>query len=675
MHANEMADANGRQSREQHVRPLRATFRNILLVVFLIFVFAVVQMFILWRVCNRGMKTAASLEHQGLPTLNALASLQEHLATYRLFSYEYLFAREEERAAREKAVETIAVQTRAEVENLKQLLPEGQGRQLAADLEEAIDDLDGEFRKVRSLVDSDFAAAMKAMDQNIPPKTGRVAAAAKALKDFGYGFSGSQASATFGSFGWIKNNAVMFGAGNILVAFGSVMFVQLAARRSREQLTETLGRLDERTQELAGSLSQVHATLEATADGIVLIDENGLVKNFNHQFLKMWGIGDTQELMNTRQGLLPFAQSLLAWPEALARMMEKLAAHPQSESLDLMELKDHRFFECCSKPQRLDGRICGRVWSFRDITEQKRMQHEVAESHKQLLQLSRHAGMAEVATNVLHNVGNVLNSVNISASLVADAVKQSRVTRLPKIAALLREHLPDLPAYLTIDPGGRELLPYLDQLAARLLEEQKAAIDELRSLQANIEHIKEIVAMQQGYAKVAGVNEFIHLRELVEDSLRMTEDGFRRHEIGVVRELEDVPLMQLDRHKVLQVLVNLIRNAKRACQDSSCKDRQMTVRLTKDNDRVKVSVTDNGIGIPAENLTRIFHHGFTTRKDGHGFGLHSGALAAKEMDGSLTVQSEGAGCGATFTLELPCPANDEPVKALPSQENLAAAGH
>jgi signal transduction histidine kinase len=123
------------------------------------------------------------------------------------------------------------------------------------------------------------------------------------------------------------------------------------------------------------------------------------------------------------------------------------------------------------------------------------------------------------------------------------------------------------------------------------------------------------------------------------------------------------------------VLVNLIRNAKRACQDSSCKDRQMTVRLTKDNDRVKVSVTDNGIGIPAENLTRIFHHGFTTRKDGHGFGLHSGALAAKEMDGSLTVQSEGAGCGATFTLELPCRANDEPVKALPSQENLAAAGH
>jgi signal transduction histidine kinase len=389
----------------------------------------------------------------------------------------------------------------------------------------------------------------------------------------------------------------------------------------------------------------------------------------------MWGINDTQELMNTTQWLLPFVSSILARPEVHARMMEELAAHPKRETLDLMELKDHRFFECCSKPQRLDGRICGRVWSFRDITEQKRMQSEVAESHKQLLQLSRQAGMAEVATNVLHNVGNVLNSVNISASLVADSVKKSKITRLPKIAALLREHQPDLPAYLTTDPSGRQLLPYLDQLGTQLLEEQKTAIEELNSLRGNIEHIKEIVSMQQGYAKVAGVKELINLRELVEDSLRMTHDGFRRHEIEVVRELEDVPFMQLDRHKVLQVLINLIRNAKHACQDSGRKDGQMTVRLTKVNDRVQVSVTDNGIGIPAENLNRIFNHGFTTRKDGHGFGLHSGALAAKEMDGALTVKSPGAGCGATFTLDLPCPPTDEPRKSLPAPEELAAAGH
>ena len=92
--AREEADASEQGLREQSVRPVSATFRNILLVVSLLLVFAAVQMFTLWRVCQGGMKTAATLERQGLPTLDALASLQEDLAIYRLRSYEYLFARD-----------------------------------------------------------------------------------------------------------------------------------------------------------------------------------------------------------------------------------------------------------------------------------------------------------------------------------------------------------------------------------------------------------------------------------------------------------------------------------------------------------------------------------------------------------------------------------------------------
>jgi len=102
-----------------------------------------------------------------------------------------------------------------------------------------------------------------------------------------------------------------------------------------------------------------------------------------------------------------------------------------------------------------------------------------------------------------------------------------------------------------------------------------------------------------------------------------------------------------------QILVNLVRNAKHACVESGRATKRLTVRVAADEGLVKVAVTDDGIGIPAENLTRIFNHGFTTRKHGHGFGLHSGALAAKEMGGSLTVESAGVGQGATFTLELP----------------------
>ena len=127
-----------------------------------------------------------------------------------------------------------------------------------------------------------------------------------------------------------------------------------------------------------------------------------------------------------------------------------------------------------------------------------------------------------------------------------------------------------------------------------------------------------------------------------------------RHNVKVVRDYGPLPKICTDKHKVLQILINLVRNAKHACDDSGRNDKQMIVRATNGGGRVKIAVIDNGVGIPPENLTRVFNHGFTTRKDGHGFGLHSGVRMADEMGGSLTAQSEGIGKGATFTLEFPC---------------------
>jgi signal transduction histidine kinase len=294
-----------------------------------------------------------------------------------------------------------------------------------------------------------------------------------------------------------------------------------------------------------------------------------------------------------------------------------------------------------------------------ELTERKRTEAKLEQVHKQLLETSRRAGMAEVATNVLHNVGNVLNSVNVSASLVTDSVKKSKVASLANVVALLREHEHDLGTFITSDAKGKQLPGYLSQLSAHLLADQKTTVKELNSLRGNVEHIKEIVAMQQSYAKVSGVKEIVNLCDLVEDSLRMNVGSFNRHGVEVIREFEDVPLMNIEKHKILQILINLMRNAKYACDESGRADKQLTVRVAGGNGRVKVSVIDNGIGISPENLTRIFSHGFTTRKDGHGFGLHSGALAAQEMGGSLTVHSEGLGRGATFTLELPCTTNED----------------
>jgi len=279
---------------------------------------------------------------------------------------------------------------------------------------------------------------------------------------------------------------------------------------------------------------------------------------------------------------------------------------------------------------------------------------ELESIHKQLIDASRQGGMAEIATNVLHNVGNVLNSVNVSSGLIVERVKRSSTPGLARVVDLLGQHTHDLGHFITHDPRGKHVPAHLAQLSQHLTAEQGAIVNELDSLRRNVEHIKEIVAMQQNYAKVGGVKEMINVVELVEDGMCLNEGGLRRHGVEVVREFEAVPPMNAEKHKILQILVNLLSNAKYACQESTRSDKQLKVRVANGQGRITISVTDNGIGIPPENMIRIFNHGFTTRKDGHGFGLHSGALAAREMGGSLSVVSPGPGQGATFTLELPC---------------------
>jgi signal transduction histidine kinase len=284
---------------------------------------------------------------------------------------------------------------------------------------------------------------------------------------------------------------------------------------------------------------------------------------------------------------------------------------------------------------------------------------ELRSVHQQLLDASRRSGMAEIATNVLHNVGNVLNSVNISSSLIADGVRKSRASDLAGAVLLMKEHKNDLGTFITLDSRGQHLTAHLAQLSEHLMAEQMAAANELASLRQNIDHIKEIVAMQQNYATFGGVKEIVNVLDLVKDGMRMHEAGLQRHSVDVVRDFAEVPPVNIEKHKVLQILVNLLSNAKHACQESARADKRVTIRVVKTDDKVRILVIDNGVGIAPENLTRIFNYGFTTRKGGHGFGLHSGALAAKEIGGSLTVQSDGPGQGASFTLELPQPTKEK----------------
>ncbi len=290
----------------------------------------------------------------------------------------------------------------------------------------------------------------------------------------------------------------------------------------------------------------------------------------------------------------------------------------------------------------------------REIAERKRREEELKEVHKQLLSASHRAGMAEVATDVLHNVGNVLNSINVTASFIRNKLSNERAGDLRKVADIVEEHSDDLGTFFTEDRRGRHIPRYLSEAGRLIANEQEAIAEKLRSLGRNIEHINEIVRAQQAYAGAGGVEILANIRDIIEDAVQINGAGLRRHGVRFELDVPPLPSIYLDKQHVLQILVNLVSNSKYALSKSENSENLLSVRCHRyGRDRLRIEVSDNGVGIAKENLDKIFRHGFTTKENGHGFGLHGSALAAREMDGSLTCRSDGPGCGATFVLELP----------------------
>ncbi|MHC4556761.1 MAG: two-component system sensor histidine kinase NtrB [Planctomycetota bacterium] len=290
----------------------------------------------------------------------------------------------------------------------------------------------------------------------------------------------------------------------------------------------------------------------------------------------------------------------------------------------------------------------------RDITERKRAEAKLKTAQEKLLETAREVGMAEVATGVLHNVGNVLNSVSVTAESVQKKVRNSKISYLSDVVGLLEEHKSKLGTFMTTEEQGKKLPDFLANLSKELIEEQERCLEALEALTKHVQHVGDIIQLQQSHSKTKGLIEPTSIAELVEDTIQINAEAITRNNVEVKRELADLPTVLLDRHKVLQILTNLISNAIYALSKSSQDERILAICVKEAKGKyVRIDVCDNGIGIPKENFTRIFEHGFTTKKKGHGFGLHSTALSANELNGSIMVHSDGPGKGAVFTVKLP----------------------
>jgi len=289
-----------------------------------------------------------------------------------------------------------------------------------------------------------------------------------------------------------------------------------------------------------------------------------------------------------------------------------------------------------------------------EVEQRKQAQREGEALHRELENASHRAGMAEVATSVLHNVGNVLNSAGVSIDVMKDRLRATRLPSLTRAVNLLTNKAPELATFLTTDPKGKLLPEFLTNLSGHLLDENDAMQEEVKALSENVEHIKEIVRSQQTLAAIGDVDVSTDLAESLENALNLVRLEIESNGISVNRELQDVPPIVIKRHKVLQILVNLVRNAVDSLSEIGVARRILTVRLRRGrNNSVSITVQDTGTGISADAMPKLFTYGFTTKKHGHGFGLHAASVAAKELGATLEVFSEGPGHGAMFVLELP----------------------
>ncbi|MCW8933740.1 MAG: ATP-binding protein [Gammaproteobacteria bacterium] len=412
---------------------------------------------------------------------------------------------------------------------------------------------------------------------------------------------------------------------SLIIFIGLMLVTVLISRRIMRFITDPITSLKDLAQKVSRN-KDYSLRMEKTTD-----DEVGvLIGSFNNML---------DQIQNRDSALIEEKEKA----EALAESAKNYALKTEKMNVDLEnEIRERARIE--DELQELNETLEDKVYERTS---------ELKELNEKIGDIARNAGMAEVASGVLHNVGNVLNSVNVSASVIREHVRKSKAENLNRIVMMLEENKDNLAGFISEDDKGRQIPRFLSLLADQLNAEKEGLYNELDELASNIDHIKNVISMQQSYAGSYGVREKVVLSDLVEDALKINLQGMKRYGIKVVKNYNDIKQLYVDKHKTLQVIINLISNAKYALVDSANTEKEIILNISNEDDMARLEVRDTGIGIEKKDVPHLFEYGFKKRRGGHGFGLHHSAIVANELGGSVSVKSDGLGKGASFVLLLP----------------------
>lgn len=423
----------------------------------------------------------------------------------------------------------------------------------------------------------------------------------------------------------------------------------------------SMNKITENTvKQLRATLSKLDIALGSINESIAWLNSKGHIEWCNTAFYKMTdkiriktlsksineilNLTENNEIMNAFQTIRTLSNS----------------KESQIKTCQLITDQENKNVELFSKRMNTLNNEIYYIILIRDVTERdelldtlKLKNKKQVEYQRKLAVAERRAGMADIASSVLHNIGNVLNSVNVTVTLLEEKISQSKLDFLEDLYNLLKTNESNIDEFFTTNPKGKRVIEYIGKLSDEHKKNKQWLTKQTHLLQNYIEHIKQVVQDQNNLAKLGGVTDEVHVPDLVHEVITMYKNKISSNHILIKKEFEQTKTAYIDQVKVIQILINIVKNSIESLIESQPPNKIIQIKITDEKTHFAIIISDNGIGISTSALKKLFTVQFTTKKQGHGFGLHASAIAAEELGGKIYAMSDGTNQGATITLKIP----------------------